>query len=604
MNYFKSNTAILYSRFPETRVLLEKSKNSGNLEVFVTPSGFISARYRGKTLHSSHNPVREAENLIKNQLKNEMPLCLFYGFGLGYTIEAFLVQFPDTPCAVIEPDTALFLSVLETRDFTVLFSHPMFQLFVDTEPEKIIPYIETTTNGNLQIVKLRSVWENNIDYYEHADAIFRTFLKRRDINQNTLARFGKIWVKNLFSNIEVFISSPGVRHFLGGLQDIPVLVAAGGPSLEEILPILPRLAKRMVIIAVDTTFRILQENGVQPDFVVVSDPQYWNTRHLDGAGNSSSIVISEASTHPRVFRMLKHRTVFFSSFFPFGKYLESITGVKGKLGAGGSVATTAWDFARQLGASAVYMAGLDLGFPQKRTHFRGSYFENAFHFTENRLLPNETLSFSYLHSGGAIKIPSNDGGSVLSDQRMIVYKFWFETQAKLHPSCITYTLSIHGIKIEGMSFLNADSLLSKEDCRAHIDSRIEKLYTKSRAHHTNTDNSLTRHMEILLANLNGLRELARKGISAVQDIEKRLRSNATTEPALRRLDEIDDSIRNFPAKDIASFLIQPLIYKICNVPETDQNKNPLKNSLALYTELEQSAKFHASLIKKSKIAGC
>ena len=54
------------------------------------------------------------------------------------------------------------------------------------------------------------------------------------------------------------------------------------------------------------------------------------------------------------------------------------------------MATTAWDLARALGSSPVYLSGLDLGFPDGRTHAAASLFEQRALSSGGRLAPSET----------------------------------------------------------------------------------------------------------------------------------------------------------------------------------------------------------------------
>ena len=66
------------------------------------------------------------------------------------------------------------------------------------------------------------------------------------------------------------------------------------------------------------------------------------------------------------------------------------------LSAGGSVATTAWDFARFIGCNPIIMAGLDLAFTQNKTHSLACKFEKDAMFLSNRFLTLEKASYKML----------------------------------------------------------------------------------------------------------------------------------------------------------------------------------------------------------------
>jgi hypothetical protein len=237
-------------------------------------------------------------------------------------------------------------------------------------------------------------------YYRRIGTLLSSVFDKREVNINTLKRFASLWVRNLLSNLGRFITSPGILVGEKRFSDIPALVLAAGPSLDEVLPDLAALRERCLIVAVDTSYRFCRYQGVEPDFLVTVDPQYWNSRHLDWLPRAGTVLVSESSTHPRVFRSVGGREediYFVSSFFPLGTYIEQLIGKRGLIGAGGSVATTAWDLCRYLGCSSIYMAGLDLGFPGKRTHARGAFFEESMHGRSTRFYTSEQMNFDYLN---------------------------------------------------------------------------------------------------------------------------------------------------------------------------------------------------------------
>ena len=159
------------------------------------------------------------------------------------------------------------------------------------------------------------------------------------------------------------------------------------------------------------------------------------------------------------------------SHFPLGSYIERHIGSFGALGAGGSVATSAWDVARVIGSQPIYCAGIDLGFPQGHIHCRGSFFEERMHLHSSRLRPTETGIFAYLGEAGAIRLAANDSGHTISDSRMLIYKQWFEAQMRRYPAIRSYNLAPHGVAIEGMPYRTLDTLLALPRRRDTIDAR-------------------------------------------------------------------------------------------------------------------------------------
>ncbi|MDR2898613.1 MAG: DUF115 domain-containing protein, partial [Spirochaetaceae bacterium] len=209
--------------------------------------------------------------------------------------------------------------------------------------------------------------------------------------------------------------------------------------------------------------------GVEPDFVILVDPQYWNMRHLDGLSASKSILITEAAAWPSVFRFKCRRILLCSSQYAPGKFIENRIGKKGELSAGGSVATAAWDFARFIGCTTIITAGLDLGFPAGKTHSKGSTFEERAHMFSHRLHPAETDSFQALYSAAPFYAPDYEGNQLLTDRRMSLYGWWFESRRAAFPGITAGTVSPRGLRIPGMQVFSMEEIEAFPVMRAQID---------------------------------------------------------------------------------------------------------------------------------------
>jgi len=329
------------------------------------------------------------------------------------------------------------------------------------------------------------------------------------------------------------------------------VILAAGPSLDRILPSLPALREKCVIIAVDTAVRACVRSGVEPDFIVLVDPQYWNWRHLDGVVSPSSILITESAAWPAVFRFECRAIYLCSSLFPLGKFLEERTGVRGELGAGGSVSTTAWDFARHLGAQNIFMAGLDLGFPDRKTHFTGSIFEDRTHTVSSRVSPSETAGYLALYGAGPYPVPDYRGGYVLTDKRLILYAWWFESRLSLYPEHKTATLTAEGVRIPGFSIARLEDILGNEQKRSFIDQTLSQILEKDQADiGSRNPEQFQKALNELHCALEEMGNLADKGMKICDSC---VDEGASTS-ILAQLDEIDRKILSHPGKEIVAMV--------------------------------------------------
>ncbi|MFW6234818.1 MAG: motility associated factor glycosyltransferase family protein, partial [Spirochaetota bacterium] len=417
------NLEALDAAHPGVAATVSASDPPADAEYAQDPAtGIVSLKASGAYVHSARNPIREAGRLIEDLKRTSgLRVAVFFGFGLGYHVEAELDQCPDLHCVVYEADPSLLNESLRWRDLRHVLGHERLSLFTACPPENVAMLLRNMHRSQVYAVRLRSLYTRDASAYEKLDKVIDDTFRRRDVNRATLKRFGRRWIVNLVANLSVMARARRVSELESFFRGVPAFVLAGGPSLDAIVPFLDRIAERCVLIAVDTSLVAALRRGIDPDYTIIVDPQYWNSRHLDLCRNSRTILVSESSTHPRVFKLLGTRTYMCSSLFPLGQYLEQPLGAFGSLGAGGSVSTTAWDFARHIGAENIYCAGLDLGFPGRNTHFRGSFFEERSLTWCDRMHPTETMAWRYLNSGTPFYTQDFTGGRVMTDERMRVY---------------------------------------------------------------------------------------------------------------------------------------------------------------------------------------
>ena len=565
------------------------------IEPILTKTGEISGVWKGISLHSRIDPRREAERAVKEGIPPDSEGIVVFGFGLGYHLEAILSLFPRSTVWVVEPNPSLFQAALELRNCGWLLVHPRVHLLLGTDGNGIDHLIHSIEEIRFAIYRFRPSLEHYTEFYQELERRLQRVSSRRQVNLNTLARFGKLWVRNLSRNLHLLSIHGGIEILRGRFASFPALVIAAGPSLDEVLPYLETLREKFLLIAVDTSYQACIRSGVEPDFVVVMDPQYWNTRHLDRVTGKTSRLVSEPSTHPMIFRKFAGKTFLAGSLFPLGRYLEEKIGKRVPLGAGGSVATSAWDLARVLGCNPIVMAGLDLAFPNKRTHCKGSFFEERVFSLCTRLDPEELHFFRYLQDATPIWRPSNDGRTVLTDQRMLVYRDWFEIQGTLHRGIQTLTLSRSGLKIEGVELTTLQEILEYPSCRSRMNPILQNIDQEPPI--LPDRRAIEEGKHELLEGLETLEKCARDGIQLVQLFQSRHAQHEKID--LELLNRIDEKILSHKYRNIAGFLMAKtlLSLELAKPLTVDQT---LENSLRIYMDLIDSIRFHKEILNKKE----
>ncbi len=453
---------------PETVWTLEKSKNE-----------MITASECGIRLHSAYNPEREAAGVVNRDEVFEKSAVVFYGFGLGYHVIEFakavaarITEKKSVPRLVlIEPDIKHFFAAMCVLDWTPVFALENLIIATACPSESVLSLLEDRTKVNVgetgvsdsYFFDIPSFTAHASQYFDEVRSIVKRNQRKNEINAATLKKFGKLWCRNSLKNIEQLKNCAGISPLEGKTDgSVPFLILGAGPSLETVLPHIKELQKRTVTVCVETALHSLLRVGIQPDFILLTDPQFWAYRHIAGLVAPDSILITEVSAYPSVFRFPCRRILLCASQFPVGQYFENKLTLKpGDLGTGGSVASCAWNFAFFCGAKEIYTAGLDLAFPNKQTHIKGSSAEQTYHSISSHLVTPDKFTASSLFSANASPAKDYNGKAVITDSRMKMFSWWFESRLASCPGVKTYTLCPQGLAVPGIHKAEITELLNK-----------------------------------------------------------------------------------------------------------------------------------------------
>lgn len=531
---WNKNFSLFAKRFPQLAGYIPTGRYISPEEIWSigqAKNGEITASENSSSatlrLHSIYNPTREAAGAVSVHEVSQKSTTVFYGFGLGYHLIEWCKKYPEKKLVVIEPDSKRLLAALQLLDWTAVFQHQSLVLALSCPAESVLGLLEDGSGVGLGNTGVSDAYYFDIPAFTaHAAGYFdtvRSLVKRNqrknEINEATLKKFGKLWCRNSLKNVDWlgrlgeaggickaadrtcnFVSASGnsvtgIGQFRGrAAAGLPFLIVGAGPSLEKVLPHLEALKKRCVIVCVETSLRALLRNGVQPDFIILTDPQFWAYRHIAGLAAPDSILITEVSAYPAIFRFPCLQIALCSSQFPVGQWFEQKLGLTaasrnlvgagdlpgkaggqpagsadsllGDLGTGGSVASSAWNFAAFCGASEIYTVGLDFAFPGRQTHIRGSEAEQTYHTVSSRLATPDKFTATALFTANAVLSKDYNGRPVLTDSRMKMFSWWFEARLAGCPGVKTFTLSPEGLCTPGMQPTAVTDLLSKAECPA------------------------------------------------------------------------------------------------------------------------------------------
>lgn len=595
---WNDNITLLKQRFPALYDELEPFFNS-EAPFLTEPSkkGDLTAVWNNKPLHSKYDPIKESLSQIQtfnNDKIQDIKACMFLSFGLGYSVNFFAQKYPNIPLILVEPDKSFFIEALKHTDFTNILKHQKLILFCGAEIETVKSLLSSYTEKNIWIYSNPAQGEHESEYFSKIKNYIKQNSQKEEINNNTLERFAHLWLKNSCKNLSYLEKLDGIEKYKNQ-ANLPVTILAAGPSLQNVLPHLKEIKERSIIVCVDTSVHACLKQGIQPDFIILVDPQYACFRHLEFLSCPESILITESAAWPSVFRFNCKEKVLCSSLFPIGQYFEKRIGTKGKLGAGGSVTTTAWDFARIIGSKEIFIAGMDLGFPGKQTHIRGSQFEQQSHRTSLKTKTPELDNIRSLISANPVIKKDYNGNPILTDTRMSLFSWWFETNTKnaLAENVKTYSLTPESLFIDGITPYLIEDML----CKPTILKEKEDFFYKSKIKGDEIRNHLISQKvpsfnEVknnFINQLDDLITLSKKGINLC---EKAIQNRTKIIEITTELSKIDSKILNSDAKEAAS-LVFPTQKQLDNLSKdlpNDQTLKPMYFSRLIYNQILKSAK--------------
>ena len=278
----------------------------------------------------------------------------------------------------------------------------------------------------------------------------------QEIKTATAQRFASQWRFNFESNRKIIERHPGVQALKNKFPEIPAILVGAGPSLDKNLLYLARAKERSVLIASDAALKPLLKHGIEPEFVMVLDPQEEIAKFLTGIPSNKFTLVAPTIVHPRILSLWEGTVVFYHKFAPDISVLTQVQKEMPEVGVltpGGTVLSVAYDLAFQIGASPIIFVGQDLSYDKKNTYSRSG--END----------GQTLSSVFIKQAENVVYEKGINGETLATLKsMSVSKEWFNwafTTWKRSSPPIIFNCSEAGILIDHCRLMPLREVLTK-----------------------------------------------------------------------------------------------------------------------------------------------
>jgi len=415
------------------------------LKITNTHTGYKSALYKGRILHSNYNPVKEAERFVRRSLTSPFPsIIVLMGAGLGYISKIIKQLYPYTKLLCIYYAKEIFDQSSFKGD---IFWHPHSKYDLTNFLRKNIHEIETEGLQFLEWPPCADIFQN-ISWTAHLS--LKQVLKELAGGLFTTVASGKLWIRNSLFN---FLSINTPLQGNPCRKKLPVLIAASGPWLAQAIPLIKRFRQKLNLWALPSALLCLAENHIIPDLVVMTDPRYYAAYHLHFAKVYNPIIAMPLSAALGIWR-IKARVYLFAQPNFFEQSFLSYAQIQiPNIPLNGTVAGTALDLALSFSQKPIIIAGLDFCFKDIISHVQPNAFCSLLYYTSKRLTPHYHLSFIRAQAFA----PHRDiGNRIRTSPPHQTYLGWFSNLGDIVKKRI-FRLCPSPIPIPGIKDLNKHS---------------------------------------------------------------------------------------------------------------------------------------------------
>lgn len=374
-----SKASLLKKIEEKTNLQSASSIELEHIESIETKDGNLAVhiRYqsRGYRLNSSYRPIEEAKRWAEQfKLTDVNTIINMFGFGNGVFARELLNKMNEKDLLLIyEPCYCIFNHILMNYDISdILLDKRVFIFINDINQDdfrRVSNALTDISNINSQI---QCIYPNYneifakecIEFFKDLKDSFTTVT----INTNTLISFNETDIINTFKNMEYIKESSSIHELRNAIPaDVPAILVAAGPSVEENINILKKAKGRAVIFAVDRILDYLLDSGVVPDFVLTIDGKK-GVEYFTKKSNVTIPLITYYEANYDILKIHQGMKVFCTHNIFIQKIYSFANHVPPNVIPSGSVALVGFTACAELGFKRVILVGQDLAYDSEKSH--------------------------------------------------------------------------------------------------------------------------------------------------------------------------------------------------------------------------------------------
>ncbi|MBK1991597.1 motility associated factor glycosyltransferase family protein [Campylobacter sp. 2018MI35] len=397
------------------------------------------------------NPLEELKEKLElyNHKYYLYPVLYFYGFGNGILYKILLQNKNHQKIVIFEPNIPLLFVLFNSIDF----SKELANLII------LNPY-EENFFGDLLLLSQAEPYFKFLRVY-FLDIHSKFYAKNHQenilkINKKFTELIKDIFMKQGNDPEDVLI---GIRHNLqhlapmltnSSLLDLikarknkmqNAIIVSTGPSLIKQLPLLKQYTSKASIFCADSSYIILANYGIKPDYVLSTERVIETSKFFDNdfkEFDQGILFILSTLTHPQTLKHIQNanrkyiltpKDMFFRNF-----KFKQILG----LGQGHSVAHMCYDLALILNHKNIILIGQDLAYDKEGNSHPKEYLYGANDEQDPNDIKYELQTTAY---GGK--------GLVYTQEIWNIFRTTFEKNIAQNPHIKVYNCTEGGARIEG-----------------------------------------------------------------------------------------------------------------------------------------------------------
>ncbi len=366
-----------YDKYLAEEILTINNVKS-TFELFQNENGDYNFLYNKIPLHNTQDAKQEAKKIVDKieEIENKNTVRIIYGLGLGYLADEFISR-STGKIIIYEPDIELLRVVFEILEFSENLNKN--NVFITNNKEKLLRIINTISNKETKItVSFLSSYFNiyKNDIYKLANIIEQR-RGEKQANTNTINKIAPLATLNTIQNIDKIANTALVNSLKDIYKNSTALIASAGPSLAENIEKIKKYRDNFILFAVGPSMKLLQENGIIPDFLCVVEALDTSTQLKDINLSTTNLIFEPYSNSYLWDLKTKNKFLFFSKNNFLNDFIANYLQINIEDNINiGTVSYCALSAAKIMGFDKIILCGQDLAFKDGKCYAKGSIYED------------------------------------------------------------------------------------------------------------------------------------------------------------------------------------------------------------------------------------